>query len=77
MYENIWGMSCNGITWECPDCGAQNGFGNHVLPAVRESVRAAEFGAFRRTLYEHCPGHGITQDYEQIVNHILAGEKGV
>jgi len=28
MYENVWGMSCNGITWECPDCGAQNGFGN-------------------------------------------------
>jgi hypothetical protein len=28
MEENIWGMSCNGITWECPDCGGQNGFGN-------------------------------------------------
>ncbi|MDA3895671.1 MAG: hypothetical protein PF482_05940 [Desulfobacteraceae bacterium] len=28
MYENVWGMSCNGITWDCPDCGAQNGFGN-------------------------------------------------
>ena len=21
MYENQWGMTCNGITWECPDCG--------------------------------------------------------
>ncbi|MCP4687924.1 MAG: hypothetical protein GY859_07725, partial [Desulfobacterales bacterium] len=21
MDENVWGMSCNGITWECPDCG--------------------------------------------------------
>ena len=28
MLENFWGMSCNGITWECPDCGAQNGLGN-------------------------------------------------
>nr|WP_321403290.1 hypothetical protein [uncultured Desulfobacter sp.] len=28
MYENQWGMTCNGITWECPDCGAQNGYGN-------------------------------------------------
>ncbi|MFZ3049105.1 MAG: hypothetical protein WA151_24585 [Desulfatirhabdiaceae bacterium] len=28
MYENVWGMSCNGITWQCPDCEAQNGFGN-------------------------------------------------
>ena len=28
MLENLWGMSCNGITWECPDCGGQNGFGN-------------------------------------------------
>ncbi|VEN73466.1 conserved hypothetical protein [Candidatus Desulfarcum epimagneticum] len=28
MDENVWGMSCNGITWECPDCGGQNGFGN-------------------------------------------------
>jgi len=28
MYENEWGMTCNGITWQCPDCGAQNGFGN-------------------------------------------------
>lgn len=28
MTENFWGMSCNGITWDCPDCGAMNGFGN-------------------------------------------------
>jgi len=28
MAENVWGMSCNGITWQCPDCGGQNGFGN-------------------------------------------------
>jgi hypothetical protein len=28
MHENVWGMSCNGITWQCPDCGGQNGFGN-------------------------------------------------
>jgi hypothetical protein len=28
MYENIWGMSCNGITWICPECGEQNGLGN-------------------------------------------------
>ncbi|MDX9965053.1 hypothetical protein [Desulfobacter postgatei] len=28
MYENQWGMTCNGITWQCPDCGAQNGYGN-------------------------------------------------
>ncbi|MCG6974702.1 MAG: hypothetical protein LJE66_16345 [Desulfobacterales bacterium] len=28
MMENFWGMSCNGITWFCPDCGESNGFGN-------------------------------------------------
>jgi len=28
MEENFWGMSCNGITWQCPDCGGYNGFGN-------------------------------------------------
>jgi hypothetical protein len=28
MYENLWGMTCNNITWQCPDCGEQNGFGN-------------------------------------------------
>ena len=28
MLENFWGMSCNGITWQCPDCGQWNGFGN-------------------------------------------------
>ncbi|MDH3800194.1 MAG: hypothetical protein OES70_16210 [Desulfobacterales bacterium] len=28
MEDNIWGMSCNAITWQCPDCGGQNGFGN-------------------------------------------------
>ena len=28
MYENQWGMTCNGITWYCPDCGQQNGYGN-------------------------------------------------
>jgi hypothetical protein len=28
MLENVWGLSCNGITWDCPDCGAPNGFGN-------------------------------------------------
>jgi hypothetical protein len=28
MEKNFWGMSCNGITWQCPDCGDQNGYGN-------------------------------------------------
>lgn len=28
MLENLWGLSCNAITWDCPDCGAGNGFGN-------------------------------------------------
>lgn len=28
MQENIWGMTCNNITWVCPDCGAYRGFGN-------------------------------------------------
>ncbi len=28
MQENMWGMSCNAITWTCPDCGEGNGFGN-------------------------------------------------
>jgi hypothetical protein len=21
MNENLWGMTCNNITWVCPDCG--------------------------------------------------------
>ncbi len=28
MDENRWGLTCNNITWTCPDCGAENGFGN-------------------------------------------------
>jgi len=28
MHENVWGMSCNNIIWQCPDCGEWNGFGN-------------------------------------------------
>ncbi|WP_124330911.1 hypothetical protein [Desulfonema ishimotonii] len=28
MNESVWGLSCNGITWVCPDCGQSNGFGN-------------------------------------------------
>jgi len=28
MQENLWWITCNGITWQCPDCGGQNGFGN-------------------------------------------------
>jgi len=28
MQDNLWGMTCNNITWWCPDCGARNGFGN-------------------------------------------------
>ncbi|MEJ5300201.1 MAG: hypothetical protein WHS38_04350 [Thermodesulforhabdaceae bacterium] len=28
MEENLWGMTCNGINWTCPDCGAIHGFGN-------------------------------------------------
>ena len=28
MLENLWGMTCNNITWWCPDCGARNNYGN-------------------------------------------------
>ncbi len=28
MAENIWGVTCNRITWQCPDCGRWHGFGN-------------------------------------------------
>ncbi|HHP7233352.1 MAG TPA: hypothetical protein ACFCUC_01880 [Desulfobacterales bacterium] len=28
LQENFWGMSCNGIIWQCPDCGEWNGLGN-------------------------------------------------
>ncbi|HMB30853.1 MAG TPA: hypothetical protein VKN82_03425 [Desulfohalobiaceae bacterium] len=28
MQENSWAMTCNGITWVCPDCGELNGYGN-------------------------------------------------
>ena len=28
MDENTWGLTCNNINWECPDCGGWNGYGN-------------------------------------------------
>ncbi|MBF0308808.1 MAG: hypothetical protein HQL56_04685 [Magnetococcales bacterium] len=28
MQENLWGMTCNHVIWICPDCGAENDFGN-------------------------------------------------
>ena len=28
MLENRWGMTCNNITWWCPDCGRRNNYGN-------------------------------------------------
>lgn len=24
--ENAWGMTCNNVTWECPDCGESRSF---------------------------------------------------
>jgi len=26
MDENLWGMTCNNVTWECPECGAFRAF---------------------------------------------------
>ena len=26
MDENSWGLTCNQITWECPDCGSIRGY---------------------------------------------------
>jgi hypothetical protein len=26
LKENAWGMTCNNITWECPDCGEIRSF---------------------------------------------------
>ena len=26
LEENRWGMTCNNITWECPDCGGMRSF---------------------------------------------------
>jgi hypothetical protein len=28
MQENLWGLTCNYVDWQCPDCGAWHGFGN-------------------------------------------------
>ncbi len=28
MQENLWGLTCNYVNWECPDCGRWHGFGN-------------------------------------------------
>ena len=28
MDENAWGMTCNFITWVCPDCGGSNDYAN-------------------------------------------------
>jgi len=24
--ENAWGLTCNNVTWECPDCGGFRSF---------------------------------------------------
>ncbi|RLB55140.1 MAG: hypothetical protein DRI34_11025 [Deltaproteobacteria bacterium] len=26
MDENAWGLTCNGVTWTCPDCGRQRSY---------------------------------------------------
>jgi len=26
MDENAWGLTCNGITWTCPDCGVERSY---------------------------------------------------
>lgn len=26
MDENAWGLTCNNVTWECPDCGEIRSF---------------------------------------------------
>lgn len=26
MDENAWGMTCNWVTWTCPDCGKQRNY---------------------------------------------------
>ncbi len=26
LEENRWGMTCNNVTWECPDCGSFRSF---------------------------------------------------
>lgn len=26
MNENLWGMTCNYVTWTCPDCGQDRSF---------------------------------------------------
>jgi hypothetical protein len=26
MDDNLWGVTCNHITWVCPDCGEPNSF---------------------------------------------------
>lgn len=26
MEENLWGMTCNSLTWICPDCGTDRSF---------------------------------------------------
>jgi len=29
MLDNSWGMTCNNVNWQCPDCGGWNGYGNN------------------------------------------------
>jgi hypothetical protein len=26
MEENLWGLTCSGVNWQCPDCGALRPF---------------------------------------------------
>ena len=26
MDDNLWGVTCNNVTWVCPDCGEPNSY---------------------------------------------------
>lgn len=26
MDDNLWGVTCNNVTWVCPDCGDTNSY---------------------------------------------------
>jgi chromosome partitioning protein len=48
-------------------------FGDRVLPPIRQATRLKEAPAQGKTIFEFAPESNASQDYEQVVNLLVAG----
>jgi chromosome partitioning protein len=48
-------------------------FGDRVLPPIRQATRLKEAPAQGKTIFEYAPESNAAQDYEQVVNLLVAG----